>query len=238
VRAGQRQFPFDGLAQILHEMNAIGDLLGCWSASAGGLGVPTVAVPTYRVNLRMSGQPAFDGFGGVCQHVDDGSVFQVHHNRAKAHAFALGRFIDADHLRARDRRACAIMRETGLGWASVRKWIRLSDLPMRNRMAPRPGMPEFYREYLQRRWTEGCQSARVLMAEIQTLGYIGCYGGLAKLVASWRQPASATCDLLSDTAAVIHSDDSMDRDVPIQPVPVRHISPQIAAALLSQRVRC
>jgi transposase len=149
-------------------------------------------------------------------------------------ALQLERFQLVKRLQASGRTARAIMRETGIGWASVRKWIRLSDLPMRNRMAPRPGMPEFYREYLQRRWTEGCQSARVLMAEIQTLGYIGCYGGLAKLVASWRQPASATCDLLSDTAAVIHSNDSMDRDVPIQPVPVRHISPQIAAALLSQ----
>jgi hypothetical protein len=86
-----------------------------------------------------------------------------------------------------------------------------------------PGPPDFVRTGIQ-------------LGVDQVFGHydIGCYGGLAKLVASWRQPASATCDLLSDTAAVIHSDDSMDRDVPIQPLPVRHISPQIVAALLSQ----
>jgi len=48
-----------------------------------------------------------------------------------------------------------------------------SDLPERNRMDPRVGMAEFYREYLLRRWTEGCQVGRVLMGEIQTLGYVG-----------------------------------------------------------------
>jgi hypothetical protein len=32
--------------------------------------------------------------------------------------------------------------------------------------------------HLHQRWGEGCQSVRVLMAENQTLGYVGCYGGL------------------------------------------------------------
>jgi hypothetical protein len=52
--------------------------------------------------------------------------------------------------------AQAIMRETGLGRAYVRKWIHLSELPTRNRMAPRPGIPDFFQEYLRRRWTKGC----------------------------------------------------------------------------------
>ena len=87
-------------------------------------------------------------------------------------------------------RVQAIIRETGIGRNSVRKWWRVSELPPRKRMAPRPGMPAFYHDYLQRRWTEGCRSGRVLMAEIQALGYVGGYTGLAKLLAPWRTPAS------------------------------------------------
>jgi transposase len=123
--------------------------------------------------------------------------------------------------------AQAIMRETGIGRASVRKWIRLGDAPSRGRMTPQPGMPAFYRDYLQRRWTDGCQSARRLMAEIQPLGYVGSYAGLAKLLAPWRESAPpGRCDTPIDP--------TFDGDDPIAPVPVRHISPQIAAALLSQ----
>ena len=96
---------------------------------------------------------------------------------------------------------------------------RLDALPERNRMEPRVGMPEFYRAYLMRRWVEGCQSVRVLMAEIQTLGYLGCYGGLARLLAPWRQhdPTPRRVD-----------------GSPIASVFTRHVSPQIAATLLGQ----
>jgi hypothetical protein len=79
------------------------------------------------------------------------------------------------------------MRETGLGRRFVTNSIRLNDLPERNRMDPRVRMAEFYREYLLRGWREGCQIGRVLLGEIQTLGYVGSYAGLAKLLAPWRQ---------------------------------------------------
>jgi hypothetical protein len=44
------------------------------------------------------------------------------------------------------------MREIGIGRTYFTKWIRLNDLPERNRMEPRVGMPAFYRAYLQRGW--------------------------------------------------------------------------------------
>jgi hypothetical protein len=56
--------------------------------------------------------------------------------------------------------AQAIMRETGIGRTYVTKWLRLNDLPDRNQMEPRIGMPAFYRAHLHRRWGEGCQSVR------------------------------------------------------------------------------
>lgn len=38
----------------------------------------------------------------------------------------------------------AIINETGIGRASVRKWLHMRELPMRNQMAPRRGMPEAF----------------------------------------------------------------------------------------------
>jgi Transposase len=143
-------------------------------------------------------------------------------------ALHLDRFQLVKRLQAAGHTAQAIMRETGFGRASVRKWVHLTDLPTRNRMAPRAGMPECYREYLWERWTAGCQSGRLLMAEIQARGYVGCYAGVAKLLAPWREPPPPRGDAMPLDHAPIPS------EAPIACVPVRHVSPQIAAALLSQ----
>jgi hypothetical protein len=51
------------------------------------------------------------------------------------------------------------MRKTGLGRAYVRKWVYLSELRTRNRMAPRPGMPDLHRVHLQRRWARAVRAA-------------------------------------------------------------------------------
>ncbi|MEP7305206.1 MAG: ISL3 family transposase [Acidobacteriota bacterium] len=139
-------------------------------------------------------------------------------------AVQLERFHLVKRLQAAGLSAAAIMRETGIGRKLVLTWIRLRELPVRNRMAPRPGMPEFYREYLWRRWTAGCQSVKRLMAEIQPLGYVGGYAGLAKLVARWRYDAAALTRPRRVAAAVAVA----------VTIVTRHVSPQVAAALLGQ----
>jgi hypothetical protein len=63
-------------------------------------------------------------------------------------ATQLARFRLVKRLQAAGHNASAIMRETGLGRTYVRTWVRLDDLPERNRMEPRVGMAAFYREYL------------------------------------------------------------------------------------------
>lgn len=136
-------------------------------------------------------------------------------------------------LQAAGRSGQAIIRETAIGRGSVRKWMRVSELPPRKRMAPRPGMPDFYREYLRRRWTEGCQSGRRLMAEIQTLGFVGCYSGLAKLLAPWRESAPEQRDMEMDTAPIDGDSPSAAHEA-LGSVPMRHLSQRRAAALLSQ----
>jgi Transposase len=65
-------------------------------------------------------------------------------------ALQLTRFQLVKRLQAAGRTGQAIINETGIGRASVRKWMRFNELPTRHRMAPRAGMPDFYREYLLR----------------------------------------------------------------------------------------
>ena len=147
---------------------------------------------------------------------------------AQAQRFAVVKRLQASGLTGQ-----AIMRETGISRGTLRKWLRASELPPRKRMAPRPGMPDFYREHLRRRWTEGCQDGRRLMAEIQALGFVGCYSGLARLLAPWRDPAQepleTDTDSASNTAGVPDASDDAHASVY-----VRHVSPRQAAALLSQ----
>ena len=58
-------------------------------------------------------------------------------------ATQLARFRLVKRLRAVGRSAQAIMREAGIGRRYVTQWIRLDDLPERNRTELRVGMPEF-----------------------------------------------------------------------------------------------
>jgi hypothetical protein len=103
------------------------------------------------------------------------------------------------------------------------KWSQLDQLPERNRMQPRPGMAESFRDYLRQRWEQGCRHGRTLMAEIRQLGYIGGHSQLAKLLSPWRQPPAEP----NPVAPEIIQQRSIS-------VPGRSISPQVAAALLSK----
>ena len=43
----------------------------------------------------------------------------------------------------------------GLNRRRIDRWLRLDALPERNRMEPRPGMVESFRNYLQQLWDTG-----------------------------------------------------------------------------------
>ena len=95
-------------------------------------------------------------------------------------------------MRAAGMKVSQIARQLGLCRRRIDKWIQLDELPERNRMQPRPGMPESFRDYLRQRWEAGCRHGRTLFAEIRKLGYVGCYSGLAKFLSPWRQPKAET----------------------------------------------
>ncbi len=52
--------------------------------------------------------------------------------------------------------ASQIVRETGISRKRVDKWLRLAELPERNKMEPKMNSPAFFRDYLARRWATGC----------------------------------------------------------------------------------
>jgi hypothetical protein len=49
-------------------------------------------------------------------------------------------------LRAQGMRAFEIVKATGISRGRVDKWLRLAECPPQNKMAPRPGMAEYFRE--------------------------------------------------------------------------------------------
>jgi transposase len=122
-------------------------------------------------------------------------------------------------MQAQGMRAFEIVKATGISRGRVDKWLRLSECPPQNKMAPRPGMAESFREELQQRWDQGCQNGKQLFVEMRQRGYIGSYTGLLRLLAEWRP-------------------EKVSAVRPTAPIPkvlaLRHVSPQEAAALLSK----
>src|SRR5450755_1865652 len=94
-------------------------------------------------------------------------------------------------LRAQGMRAFEIVKATGISRGRVDKWLRCEECPPQNKMAPRPGMAEYFREELRRVWEQGCQNGKQLLVEIGKLGYIGSYSGLTRLLSEWREEKRA-----------------------------------------------
>ena len=132
-------------------------------------------------------------------------------------------FQTVKEMQAAGLRISEIARHLGVNRRRLDKWARLDTLPERDRMQPRPGMAESFRDYLRRRWEQGCRHGRTLLAEIRQLGYIGGHSQLAKLLSPWRQPPTDT------NPAAEHMTE--ERSISI---PGRSIAPQVAAALLSK----
>jgi len=115
-------------------------------------------------------------------------------------------------------------KELGLNRRRLSRWLCLDALPERNRMQPRPGMSEAFREYLRQRWEEGCRHGRTLFAEVRELGYVGCFSRLAALLSPWRQLSARTPAPLPQTPLMAETITA----------PGRRVSPQVAAALLGK----
>jgi transposase len=116
-----------------------------------------------------------------------------------------------------------IVRETGISRKRVDKWLRLPELPERNKMEPKVDSPAFFRDYLARRWSAGCHHVKTLMAELRTRGYTGCFSGLARFVSGWRT---------REQGAAPQSEQQTPANETHSSSVGHHISSRVAAALL------
>ena len=80
-----------------------------------------------------------------------------------------------------------IARQTGFGPRSIRKWLKFTAPPERRATAPKPCSPNYFLDYLSRRWEEGCVRGRELLYEIKLRGYTGSFSHLERLLAKWRR---------------------------------------------------
>lgn len=78
-----------------------------------------------------------------------------------------------------------IARELGLGHKTVKRWLRAGQAPT-YRKPPRPKLIDRYREYLERRWQEGCHNAARLWQELRDQGFTG-KAGIVRLWATRRR---------------------------------------------------
>jgi len=98
-----------------------------------------------------------------------------------------GRFAHLKTLQAGGASRAAIVRETGLNWRTVAKWIRLDTLPERRTMVAKTTTPDRFRVYLARRWAEGSTMGRDLLAELRPRGYTGSLTNLQRFLNPWRR---------------------------------------------------
>ena len=135
-------------------------------------------------------------------------------------------------LHASGKTVSSIVRETEIGRKRVTAWVGLAELPERNKMEPNLCTPVFYQDHLAKRWAEGCRHGRMLMKEIQEIGYTGCFSYLARFLAPWRKTPSTfvAFETTTPTANVASFPPLVRATTSL----CRQISPHVAAALLGK----
>ncbi len=83
----------------------------------------------------------------------------------------------------------AIAREVGITRTTVRRFLKAREFPER---APRQQQSELdsFRNYLEKRWAEGCQNASQLCRELRQRGYGGQRSRVKEYVQPWRAKPS------------------------------------------------
>jgi hypothetical protein len=120
-----RQMPlqevFDGLADVLHQMPSIGDLLGLGRGFGGSLGIGRVTVAADQLDARMRLQPCLDVHRvAVGQEVDHVARLEVNNDGAVALSFTPGPVVNPHDSRC-VWRSClcsfdATQQRIGTGW--------------------------------------------------------------------------------------------------------------------------
>src|ERR1019366_1940860 len=124
-----------------------------------------------------------------------------------------------------------IARETGFGPRSIRKWLKFSAPPERRATTPKPCSPSYFRDYLSRRWAEGCIRGRELLQEIKLRGYTGSFSHLERLLAKWRSAGGSKVVTLPAAPTLLTATPVATAPRAVDPATGWLISPIVAAAL-------
>jgi len=79
----------------------------------------------------------------------------------------------------------AIAREFGLSRKTVRRFLQATEFPEQAPRQRRSGLEPF-REYLEKRWAEGCHNAARLWRELRQQGYTGQRSRVKEFLQPWR----------------------------------------------------
>ena len=127
-----------------------------------------------------------NGPGGRREVAEHRHLIKQTHRRSRQAVF------DQIHTLREARTSIAdIARQTGFGPRSFRKWLKFNTPPERRAAAPKPCSPNYFLDYLSRRWAEGCVRGRELLYKIKLRGYSGSFSHLERLLAEWRRANDA-----------------------------------------------
>ncbi|HEY0420470.1 MAG TPA: ISL3 family transposase [Acetobacteraceae bacterium] len=104
------------------------------------------------------------------------------HDRARQRQ---ARYEEVARLHAAGLPILRIARELGLGRKTVRRWLRAGQAPT-YRKPGRPKLIDRHRDYLERRWQEGCHNGMQLWRELRDQGFTG-KGGIVRIWATQRR---------------------------------------------------
>ncbi|HEX4208014.1 MAG TPA: transposase [Ktedonobacteraceae bacterium] len=129
-------------------------------------------------------------YTGMSQQQEEKSV-QYHQERVKRYTLVHGLF-------AKKVDVASIARQVGMSRQGVYNYLQMKQPPERTRIH-RPGGSrlEPYKDYLIRRWNEGCRNAQLLYREITAAGYTGSDTAVGRLIAPWRALKGEACSFKS-----------------------------------------
>jgi transposase len=101
------------------------------------------------------------------------------------------RFQLVRYLRAKGYSQRLIARTLGLSRQTVRRYLELADLPNWERRNHAPSRLDAYRDYLHRRWKDGCHDTSLLWKELKQKGYPLQRKSVAEYLQRFRKPSPA-----------------------------------------------
>jgi transposase len=136
----------------------------------------TQQAPAYSIEEAISELPWYTGHSKRQEEKSQ----QYHQERVE-------RYHTIHELASKQVDVTSIAQKVGLSRQGVYNYLQMKQPPERTRIhqAGRPNLDP-YKEYLIKRWNEGCRNAQLLYREIKAQGYTGSNTAVGRFIAPWR----------------------------------------------------